>query len=144
MSSTSKASLTAAIAEPIGEPARRERCTTRGHQECQIITRHRRQHTHQLWVHRDHQRDVRLFLPYCDPAVLDVLPTHLDDVADALPGIDRQREGEPLLASDRVDGLELRDLDLAPGMEPLAAVWIAFHAERRIALNHANLDTVVE
>jgi len=58
------------LSEPISKTSGCERLAEFGEQECQVGLRESRQHLRQLWVDRDHQRRIGLFLSYRDLVAL--------------------------------------------------------------------------
>src|SRR6516165_8019552 len=71
-------------------------------------------------MHLDRERLVGFLLLHMQPAVADMLPPHLDDIASALRGVEQERERKARLRADRMMRLELRDLVFVPRVESVA------------------------
>src|SRR5215471_2576003 len=89
-------------------------------------------------MHRDRERLVGFLLLHMQPAVADMLPPHLDDIASALRGVEQQRE--PRLRADWMMRLELRDLGVGPAMESVALDRALLDVGGRIGAQVAALD----
>ena len=109
--------LIAPFAEPISETGRSTRRSIFGHDKCQVVSRQIIQDFRESRVNFQPQKPSGFLLPESNPAVADMLPSQLDDVAPPLGGVELQAKCEPRLCADRVPPLERCDFVFPPGME---------------------------
>src|SRR5262249_28682845 len=130
-------------AEPLTEIDRRERLAEFGNEERHLPRCALGDDRLQIRVHGNRQLDAGLELPNLQKSVADVLATHPHHVGSSLPGVEQWGERQARPRPDGVSGLELRDLVIAPAMEPirLNADW--FHVACRMVGAQADLDGVL-
>src|SRR5438552_194182 len=89
------------------EPINRPRPALRIRQDLVAIPRQLLQEGCEILVHSDDEPLTRLALPHANKAIVDFAPAHGQDVAETLPGVERQRgrlpQMLPRLAAEMLD-----------------------------------------
>ena len=96
--------------KPVGEAGIAARLAILGHEESRGDTPPLHVIENSLQLRQDRDRDLdcltTLLLRYGEHAILDLLAPHANDIASALPGVEREGEGEASFGADGVEGLE--------------------------------------
>src|SRR5262245_32535688 len=134
--------LIAAITEPAAKArAGKWRAPLRD-KEREVGARSAGQRRLQFWMQRDQQRRFDFFLSDRDgvAAGADVLLSHADHVAFALPGAQAERQREPSFGVRRVPRLELCNLLIGPTVMTIALTFVFPHTRLRVGGDHVLID----